>query len=232
MTESRPARPWLQGLPDAERMRATDRWAIEERGIPSLDLMERAGEGLARTVADVAPHGPLVVVCGPGNNGGDGYVAARLLRQAGRDVRVLALTPPEALRGDARVNAERLPGPRPEPFAADALDGADGAVDALLGTGSTGAPRPEAAAAIAALNACGARVVAADVPSGVDASTGEVAGEAVRAVATATFAANGTGGGPGSRSALTRASPRSASGRVSASTRTSRPAWRSSRAAT
>jgi NAD(P)H-hydrate epimerase len=189
VTAPRPARPWLRGLPDADRMRATDRWAIEERGVPSLELMERAGEGLARTVADVAPHGPLAVVCGPGNNGGDGYVAARLLRQAGRDVRVLALTPPEALRGDARVNAERLPGPPPEPFAAGALDGADGAVDALLGTGSTGAPRPEAAAAIAALNACGARVVAADVPSGVDASTGEVAGAAVRAAATATFAA-------------------------------------------
>ena len=129
MTGSRPAWSWIQGLPDAERMRATDRWAIEDRGIPSLDLMERAGEGLARTVADAAPHGPLAVVCGPGNNGGDGYVAARLLRQAGREVRVLALTRPEALRGDARVNAERLPGPPPVPFAADALDGADGAVE-------------------------------------------------------------------------------------------------------
>jgi hydroxyethylthiazole kinase-like uncharacterized protein yjeF len=176
-------------LPDAERMRATDRWAIEERGIPSLELMERAGRGLAEAVAQLVPEGPLAVVCGPGNNGGDGYVAARLLREAGRDVRVLALVHPEKLRGDARASVERLPGAPPEPFAAGRLDGARGAVDALLGTGFTGEPRPEAAAAIAALNGCAAPVVAVDVPSGVDASTGEVAAEAVRAELTVTFAA-------------------------------------------
>jgi NAD(P)H-hydrate epimerase len=170
-------------------MRATDRWAIEERGIPSLDLMERAGRGLAEAVAELVPEGPLAVVCGPGNNGGDGYVAARLLRQGGRDVRVLTLVHPDNLRGDARANVERLPGAPPEPFAAGRLDGARGAVDALLGTGATGEPRPEAAAAIAALNGCGAPVVAVDVPSGVDASTGEVATEAVRAELTVTFAA-------------------------------------------
>ena len=73
----------LGPLPDAEQMRATDRWAIEERGVPSLDLMERAGEGLAAVVARHAPGGRIVVVCGKGNNGGDGLVAARLLR-AGR----------------------------------------------------------------------------------------------------------------------------------------------------
>jgi ADP-dependent NAD(P)H-hydrate dehydratase / NAD(P)H-hydrate epimerase len=71
---------WLEGLPDAERMRATDRWAIEERGIAGLELMERAGAGLAALAAEVAPDGPVAIVCGKGNNGGDGYVAARLLR--------------------------------------------------------------------------------------------------------------------------------------------------------
>ena len=94
-------------LPDAERMRATDRWAIEERGIPSLELMERAGRGLAEAVAGLVPEGPLAVVCGPGNNGGDGYVAARLLREAGRDVRVLALVDPDkAIQATAKYLAK------------------------------------------------------------------------------------------------------------------------------
>jgi NAD(P)H-hydrate epimerase len=180
---------WLVGLPDAERMRAMDAWAIEERGIPSEQLMERAGAGLARMTADVAPHGLVAVVCGGGNNGGDGYVAARLLREAGRDVRVVAVTAVDALRGDARRNAERLPGDPPEPFGPAALDGAAVAIDALLGTGFSGAPRDPARAAIAALNALAAPVVAADVASGVDASTGVVEAEAVRAAVTVTFAA-------------------------------------------
>jgi NAD(P)H-hydrate epimerase len=180
---------WLAGLPDAERMRATDRWAIEERGIPSLDLMERAGAGLAALVREIAGDGPVVVACGKGNNGGDGYVAARLLREAGLEVRVLAAAPVEQLRGDAAVNAQRLPGPPPEPFSRELLDGASVAVDALLGTGFSGEPHGVVAEAIEALHAWDGPVVAADVPSGVDASTGEVAGAAVRAVATATFAA-------------------------------------------
>ncbi|HET9738749.1 MAG TPA: NAD(P)H-hydrate dehydratase [Solirubrobacteraceae bacterium] len=178
---------WLDPLFDAEGMRATDRWAIEERGIPSLDLMERAGEGLAAVIARQARGGRIAIVCGKGNNGGDGLVAARLLRAAGRDVDVLAVWPPESLRGDAAEQLRRLPGAPPEPFDARRLEGASVVVDALLGTGSTGAPRDEAAAAIEAMTAAGGPVVAADVPSGVDASTGEVAGPAVRAAATATF---------------------------------------------
>jgi ADP-dependent NAD(P)H-hydrate dehydratase / NAD(P)H-hydrate epimerase len=178
---------WLAGLPDPQRMRASDAWAIEERGIPGLELMERAGRGLADLAARVAPHGPLAVVCGKGNNGGDGYVAARLLRDAGREVRALAVADPGELRGDARANAERVDGI--EAFAPERLEGCGGVVDALLGTGFAGAPRGAVADAIAALNRAGAPVVAADVPSGVDAGTGEVEGEAVRAAATATFAA-------------------------------------------
>jgi len=183
---------WLDPLPDGAAMRATDRWAIEERGVPSLDLMERAGEGLAALVWEVAPAGPVAVVCGKGNNGGDGFVAARLLRAAGRAVRVLLLAAPGELRGDAAENLRRLEEggpPAHEPFAPGALDGAAVVVDAILGTGSSGAPHGASAEAIAAMDACGAPVVAADVPSGVDATTGEVAGVAVRAAATATFAA-------------------------------------------
>jgi hydroxyethylthiazole kinase-like uncharacterized protein yjeF len=177
--------PWLVGLPDPQRMRATDAWAIEERGIP--ELMERAGQGLADAVTAMAPDGPVAVVCGKGNNGGDGYVAARLLREAGLQVRTLAVAPIDELRGDARANAERVEGI--ETFEAARLDGCAVAIDALLGTGFSGTPHGAVGDAIGALNAAGLPVVAADVPSGVDAATGIVEGEAVRAAVTATFAA-------------------------------------------
>jgi ADP-dependent NAD(P)H-hydrate dehydratase / NAD(P)H-hydrate epimerase len=180
---------WLTPLPDAERMRATDRWAIEEQGIAGAVLMQRAGDGLARVIGAVAPDGLVAVVCGKGNNAGDGYVAARVLREQAREVRVLAVTDPGELRGDAAEHAARLPGPEPEPFAPARLEGAAVAVDALLGTGATGAPHGPVGAAVEALAALAAPVVAADVPSGVDASTGAVEGRAVQAAATATFGA-------------------------------------------
>jgi hydroxyethylthiazole kinase-like uncharacterized protein yjeF len=179
--------PWLVGLPDPQRMRATDAWAIDERGIPGLELMERAGQGLADAVTGMAPGGPVAVVCGKGNNGGDGYVAARLLRAGGLDVRVLAVAPIDELRGDARASAERVDGV--EPFEPARLDGCAVAVDALLGTGFSGVPHGAVADAIHALNAAALPIVAADVPSGVDAATGVVEGEAVHAAVTATFAA-------------------------------------------
>jgi hydroxyethylthiazole kinase-like uncharacterized protein yjeF len=179
--------PWLEPLLDAEQMRATDRWAIEDRGVPSLHLMERAGTGLTRLVEEIAPDGRVAIVCGKGNNGGDGLVAARLLREAGREVAVLLVGSAEELSPDAEANLERLPGPGPEPFSTAALDRAALIVDALLGTGSSGEPRGSMGDAAAAIDAAGVPVVAADVPTGVDASTGEVTGAAVRAVATATF---------------------------------------------
>jgi ADP-dependent NAD(P)H-hydrate dehydratase / NAD(P)H-hydrate epimerase len=178
---------WLEPLPDAALMRATDGWAIETREVPSLDLMEQAGEGLARVTAERVPAGRIAVVCGKGNNGGDGLVAARLLRQSGRDVDVLALWQPQALSADAQAMLARLPGEPPAPYEGARLEGADGVVDALLGTGSTGAPKEPVAGAIEDINGARAEAIAADVPSGVDASTGEVAGAAVRAAATAAF---------------------------------------------
>jgi ADP-dependent NAD(P)H-hydrate dehydratase / NAD(P)H-hydrate epimerase len=178
---------WLDPLFDAAEQRALDEWAIGDRGIPGLELMERAGTGLADLVGELAPSGRIVAVCGKGNNGGDGFVAARLLRDRGREVDVLLLGDVAELRGDARANAERLPGSPPGPFTPAALDGAAAIIDAILGTGFSGEPREPAAGAIAAINDAGAGVVACDVPSGVDASTGEVAGAAVAARATATF---------------------------------------------
>jgi ADP-dependent NAD(P)H-hydrate dehydratase / NAD(P)H-hydrate epimerase len=181
---------WLDPLPDAAEQRALDEWAINERGIPGIDLMERAGTGLAEVVSEVAPAGRVAVVCGKGNNGGDGLVAARVLRERGREVSVLLLGDPGELRGDALTNLERLPGASPEPFSAGALAGAAAVVDAILGTGFSGEAREPAAGAIEAINAVGesgAVVVACDVPSGVDVSTGEVSGAAVVAGTTATF---------------------------------------------
>jgi NAD(P)H-hydrate epimerase len=177
----------VEPLLDVEQLRASDRWAIEERGIPGADLMERAAEGLFEVVWRQAPPGEVVVVCGGGNNGGDGYAVARLLRLAGRSVTVLHTSDPARLTGDAALMRDRLPGEPPLPFAPGALDGAAVVVDAILGTGFSGAPRDDVASAIAAVNATQAFVVAADVPSGVDAASGAVEREAVRAHVTATF---------------------------------------------
>ena len=187
---------WLDPLPDAHEQRALDEWAIGERGIPGIELMERAGTGLADLVDELAPVGRVVVVCGKGNNGGDGLVTARALRARGRDVDVLLLGEANELRGDAATNLERLPGDPPTGFSAEALVGAVAIVDAILGTGFSGEPRAPAAGAISAINSAGsdgAVVVACDVPSGVDASTGEAVGVAVRARATATFNAGKPG---------------------------------------
>jgi ADP-dependent NAD(P)H-hydrate dehydratase / NAD(P)H-hydrate epimerase len=157
---------WVQPVYEAAEMRAVDAWAIDDQGVPEADLMERAGLGLARVTAAVAGDGPVRIVVGKGNNGGDGRVAARLLEEDGYVVELLDGT---------------------EPFERDRLDGSGVVVDALLGTGFEGAPREPLASAIWAINQQDAPVVACDVPSGVNASTGEIEAEAVRAAVTATF---------------------------------------------
>jgi ADP-dependent NAD(P)H-hydrate dehydratase / NAD(P)H-hydrate epimerase len=182
---------WLEGVHDAESMRAADSWAIEERGIASLELMETAGQAVAEAAAEVSGTGPARVVCGKGNNGGDGLVAARALAETGYDAQALLLWPPEELSDDARANLVRLPESAARQVEkgdlAEALEGSGVVVDAIFGTGFSGAPRAPADAAIEAINACGAPVVAADIASGVDASTGEVEGAAVEADVTVTF---------------------------------------------
>jgi hydroxyethylthiazole kinase-like uncharacterized protein yjeF len=190
---------WLTPLLDAETMRGVDLWAIEERGVPSLELMERAGAGVTRIVERLAPDGAVSVVCGKGNNGGDGLVVARLLREAGRGVTVVCAAPLDEFVGDARVNLERLPGEAPLELTEDrersewALTEATVIVDALLGTGFQGEPRGAAGEAIEAVNAARAPVVSVDVPSGVDSSTGVASGAAVRAAVTVTFHAGKPG---------------------------------------
>ncbi len=177
-------------------MREIDRVAIEVFGIPSLTLMDRAGRAVAEAALELAaPKGRFVVVCGGGNNGGDGYVAARLLRGAGRDARVFALVPPERLSPDARAvrdQANRAGVPVDEAGELAELEAGVGdvVVDAILGTGLARAPEGAFAGAIVRIEAArvaGARVLAVDVPSGLSADTGRPLGACVRADRTVTL---------------------------------------------
>src|SRR6185312_8485455 len=139
-------------------MRAIDAWAIEERGVPSLELMEAAGREVATAVGELAPEGPIRVVCGKGNNAGDGLVAARYLAEAGHEVEALLLWPAAELSGDAAANLERLPAAPLEGDPAARLAESGAVVDAIFGTGFSGAAREPAAAAIEAINRCGSPV--------------------------------------------------------------------------
>ena len=181
---------WLEPIYDASGMRAADAWAIEEQHVPSLELMEMAGAAVADAAQAVARIGPARVVCGKGNNGGDGLVAARQLADTGYEVEALLLWPEDQLSPDATANLGRFEGAARhvgEGEVAVALEDAGVVVDAIFGTGFSGAPRAPADAAIEAINGCGAPVVAADIASGVDASSGEVQGAAVDADVTVSF---------------------------------------------
>lgn len=178
---------WLTPLYDAAGMRAMDSWAIEERKVPSLELMESAGRAVAEVVAELGPDGPVRVVCGKGNNAGDGLVAARHLAEMGFEVEALLLWPAEELSGDAKANLERFEAEQVGGDPASRLAGSGAVVDAIFGTGFSGEPREPAIAPIEAIDGCGAPVVACDVASGVDASNGEVAGAAIDADFTVSF---------------------------------------------
>jgi hydroxyethylthiazole kinase-like uncharacterized protein yjeF len=176
----------------AAQVRALDAFEIEKRRVPGFTLMTRAAEGAFKTLLGRWPQARrLAVVCGSGNNGGDGYVLARLAQSAGVDALVLAATPPDKLTGDAHRAQEEwvAAGGRSHPFAADALSGCDVIVDGLLGSGLAGPLRPETAAVIHAINAARRPVLALDIPSGVDADTGAVRDVAVRAHVTLSFVA-------------------------------------------
>ncbi len=178
--------------------RAFDRWAIEEMGIPSLVLMENAGRNCAAVLREQGIRGPVVVCCGKGNNGGDGLVIARHLRNAGAAVSVLLFARPEELTADAAVHwritqklalpAQSMPS-LDEPRLVSELSRADWVVDALFGTGLTGPVRAPFDRIIACINASPARVLAVDIPSGLDADTGTPLGPTVRAQHTVTFVA-------------------------------------------
>ena len=162
-------------------------------GVPSMTLMENAAAAITRTTNQILQKSSgrrVLVLCGPGNNGGDGYVAARLLRGSRIKVKVAALTPRESLRGDALAAATAWDG-AVEPAETCSFDGTDLVVDALFGSGLARDIDGPAAELIARLNKwrreSGQNVVAIDMPSGIDGTTGAVRGVAVEADATVTF---------------------------------------------
>ena len=169
-------------------MAEADRLTIAA-GTPGIDLMERAGEAVAAAVANVAGYAgrrPVVILCGPGNNGGDGYVAARRLAAVDWPVRVASLVPVDALKGDAALAAGRWGGPV-EPLRPDALDGAEIVVDALFGAGLSRAVDGVAADCLAQAANRRLPIIAVDVPSGIHGDSGRVMGTAVQATRTVTF---------------------------------------------
>ena len=173
----------MHELLTAAEMAEADRRTVAG-GMPGMTLMEAAGRAVAEAVATLAPEGPVLVVAGPGNNGGDGFVTARRLLAGGRDVRVALFGEPDRLRGDARVAFERWPGEVLPP--AGGLPEAAVVVDALFGAGLTRPLDGPAAALVEAMNRA-PKLLAVDLPSGIDADTGAARGAAVRANATVTF---------------------------------------------
>ena len=155
-------------------------------GTPGLTLMESAGSAVAKAVAVLAQGGRVTVVAGPGNNGGDGFVAARLLAERGYDVRVALVGDQSRLKGDARAAFERWRG-SVETASPAALDDCDIVIDALFGAGLDRPVEGVARAMIDAMNARGLPVVAVDLPSGINGASGAVMGAAVRATQTVTF---------------------------------------------
>ncbi|HVU88790.1 MAG TPA: NAD(P)H-hydrate epimerase [Pirellulales bacterium] len=180
-----------------------DRRAVAEYGMAGLVLMENAGRGTVDVLCRLGIAGPVVVCCGRGHNGGDGFVIARHLDLRGHAVRVGLWCDPASLQGDAAANYAILArsGVPIDVFGnqydaaclAALLDGAAWIVDALLGTGSHGDPRPPMDAVIDALNAHSAAKLAVDLPSGLDGDTGAVSRHTIRAAHTCTFVAQKPG---------------------------------------
>lgn len=174
----------------AAQLRALDRHAIEDLGIPGYTLMTSAGEAALTTLRSYWPAAQrILVLCGPGNNGGDGYVLARLARARRLDVRVIASADPQSLRGDAQRAWQDFvaAGGATSEWSDDCLDHAEVLVDAVFGIGLSRPVDPEMAARIQAINERQVPVLALDIPSGLDADTGRILGAAIHAERTLSF---------------------------------------------
>lgn len=176
----------MSALLTTAEMATADRLTIEA-GTPGIELMDRAGLAVADAVASRHPLGRRVlVVAGPGNNGGDGFIAAQILRERGYPVRLMLLGDRDRLTGDAAEAARRFRG-IVEPADPAAVSDCQVVVDALFGAGLGRPLEGRAADLVAAINGCGATVVAVDLPSGVPGDSGRPTGPAVRADETVTF---------------------------------------------
>lgn len=187
----------MRSLTRAE-VRDVDRRAIEDYGLPGVVLMESAGRNAAAVLLSQGITGPVVICCGKGNNGGDGFVVARHLDNAGIEVKVLVACDLGDIAGDALpffrtlIAARMCVGAFCKATTAEWLHefaSAEWIVDALLGTGLMGAVREPYVTPIEAINASGKKVLAIDLPSGMDADTGQPLGACVRATRTVTFVA-------------------------------------------
>lgn len=185
MTNRRSVDPCDLALLTSAQMDDADRLAVGA-GARGIDLMEAAGAAAAVAIGGRWPMRPVTVLCGPGNNGGDGFVVARHLAEAGWPVKLASMSAREALKGDAAHAAGVWKGPI-EPFSATALDGAGLVVDALFGSGLARPLAGSALKVVAALKSRRVPICAIDVPSGVDGSTGEILGAAASADLTVTF---------------------------------------------
>ena len=174
----------------AEQMRRLDGCAIEQHGIPGYTLMERAGRSAFECIRNIYPDAHRwLVFCGAGNNGGDGYVVARLAKQAALDVRVCALAPVTSLTGEAATAARgwQDTGGGTYAWPSGDISSCDLVIDALFGTGLGRPVEGDYAAAIEVINRCGRPRIALDIASGLNADTGNVMGTAVVADITTTF---------------------------------------------
>lgn len=174
--------------------RQVDQIAIDRFGIPGIVLMENAGRGAADMLCARGIHGRVVICCGKGNNAGDGFVIARHLELRGHAVEVLAWAAENELAGDALTNYRILkqtsvPIHHHPRDVRRCVSGADWIVEALLGTGSRGEPRPPLDSVIDCLNQAEARRLAIDLPAGLDCDTGQPARHTFRADHTVTFVA-------------------------------------------
>jgi NAD(P)H-hydrate epimerase len=209
--------PYARGMDVApltrDQARESDRRATEDYGISSIVLMENAGRGSVDVLERLGIAGPVVIICGKGNNAGDGFVIARHLEIRRYACRVLLLSPPAELRGDAAANFHILQ--KTDVTIVDLstaqaaqsgtsnnrrlvelnqhADDADWLVDAILGTGAIGDPRPPFDIAIDWMNSHPAKKLAIDVPSGLDCDSGQPSAHTLRADHTCTFAANKIG---------------------------------------
>ncbi|MEO1113500.1 MAG: NAD(P)H-hydrate dehydratase [Pseudomonadota bacterium] len=182
-----------------EEMGLADRLTIEG-GVPGIDLMERAGQAVARSAAERVPAGArILVLCGPGNNGGDGFIAARCLDEWGYSVGLHLLKDPQTLKGDALEAFRRMPSDMREAISylsaeggvsrdfPDDLGSADLVIDALFGAGLDRPLSGPVLDLVGRINQSGIAVVAVDLPSGLSGATGDVLGDAIKSRATVTF---------------------------------------------